>query len=246
MSQQPVIVVFGCGAPSRFSPSVLGSGVGGHAVRIAAEKGYSVRAVARNPAKYQDAYKDLPTVQVVQGDVTKPETLGECLKEATCAIFAAQAADDASAFDVDRDGLVNVAKECVKANCKLVVISSVFVSPKHYWNPVRGLLNTVIKWRMMDAKWQGEEAVRKMEGLKYTIIRPGTLVDKPHLTNEFKLGQGDATFFARFPIPKADVGKVAIAAATDAASDNVTFELAGSDSKNPVTVEGIFNGLKKD
>jgi len=238
--------VFGCGAPSRFSPSLLGLGVGGHAIRVAAEKGYTVRAVARNPAKYQDSYKDLQTVSVCKGDVTNSESVAECVKDATCAIFAVQASDDSTAFAVDRDGLVVVAKECLKANCKLVVISSVWVSPKHYLNPLRGVMNTVVKWRMMDAKWQGEVAVREMKGLRYTIIRPGALNDKPALTNEYKIGQGDATLFAVHAIPKVDVAKVAIAAATDLASDQVTFELAGSSSSKPATVEGIFADLKKD
>ena len=246
MAENPTIVVFGCGAPSKFSPSFLGFGVGGHAVKIAAEEGYTVRAVARTPAKYQDFYKDLPTVTVVKGDVTNAESVAECVKGATCAIFAVQASDDASAFSVDRDGLILVAKECQKVKCKLVVISSVWVSPKHYFNPVRGILNIFIKWRMMDAKWQGEQAIRKIEGLRYTIIRPGSLTDAAPLTNEYKIGQGDGTFFAIHSIPKVDVARVAIAAATDPASDQVTFEMAGSTSTKPATVEGIFAGLNKD
>ena len=246
MSATPTIVVIGCGAPSKFSPSKLGFGVGGHAIRYASQKGYNVRAVARNPAKYEQFYKDLPNVTLVKGDVTDAASIAECVKGATAVIFAAQASDNVSAFEVDRDGLVVVAKECQKANCKLVVISSVFVTPKHYFNPVRGFLNTVVKWRMMDAKWEGEEAVRKMEGLRYTIIRPGTLTDNPPLENEYKIGQGDALLFASKGIPKEDVGKIAVAAAVDPASDNVTFEVAGSSSKNPVTTEGIFAGLHKD
>jgi len=242
----PTIVVMGLGAPTKFSPSQAGSGVGGHAVRVAAAKGYNVRAMARNPSKYADFYKDLSNVTMVKGDVSDSASIAECVKDATCAIFAVQAADDASARQIDRDGLILVAKECLKANCKLIVISSVFVSPKHWFNPMRGFLNTVVKWRMMDAKWEGEEAIRAMKGLKYTIIRPGSLNDQPALENEYKVGQGDGLLFASHPIPRIDVAKVAVAAAVDPSSDNVTFELAGSKSKNPATVEGIFNGLKKD
>ena len=236
----------GCGAPSRFSPTSIGLGVGGHAIRVAAQKGYNVRAMARNPAKYADSYKEFPNVSLVQGDVTKPETLAECLKGATAVIFAVQAADDATAQQVDRDGLINTAKECARANCKLVVITSVYTSPRQYYNPLRVLFNTLVKWRMMDAKWEGEQAVRAEPGLKYTIIRPGALTDKPALPNEYKLGQGDHALFPMYSIPREDVGRIAVAACVDPASDNVTFELAGSTSKKPATVDGIFNGLKKD
>jgi nucleoside-diphosphate-sugar epimerase len=242
----PVIVVFGLGAPTKGSPSILGRGVGGHAVCVASERGFTVRAVARSPAKYEALFKDLPGVSVVKGDVTNVASVAECLQGATAAIFSVQAADDVSAFEIDRDALILVAKECLKANCKLVVISSVFVSPKHYLNPLRGFLNTIVKWRMMDAKWQGEEAVRGMKGLKFTIIRPGGLTDKEALKNEYKIGQGDGLMFARFTIPKVDVGRVAVAACVDPASDNTTFELAGSSSTKPATVEGIFAGLKQD
>lgn len=246
MASQTTIVVMGVGAPTKFSPTPLGNGVGGHAVRFAAKQGYNVRVLARNPAKYADTFKDYPTVTIVQGDVTKPETVAECIKGASAAIFAVQAPDDATAFQVDRDGLIVVAKECASASCKLVVISSVFVSPKHYFNPVRGLLNTVVKWRMMDAKWEGEQAVRAMKDLRYTIIRPGTLNDNKALENEYKIGQGDGLFFAVKPIPREDVGKVAVQACVDAASDQTTFELAGSSSKKPVSLEGLFTGLHKD
>jgi len=145
---------------------------------------------------------------------------------------------------VDRDGLINVAKECAKANCKLVVISSALVSPHNYLNPIRFMLNRVFKWGVMDAKWQGEQEVRKTEGLRYTIIRPGQLSDSKLPVNEFKVGQGDAGLFASKPISKESVGHMAVTAAVDPESEQVTIEVAGASEQH--TIEGMFNGLKKD
>ena len=241
-----VLVVFGLGAPSKFSPSILGSGVGGHAAREAGKLGMTVRAVARNPDKYSECFKDSPGVTLVKGDVTDAESVAECLKDANACIFAVQAADGVSAMAIDRDAAILVAKECAKVNCKFILISSVYVSAKHRFNPLRMILNTFVKWNMMDAKLESEEAIRKMQGLRYTIIRPGSLVDKPAVTNEYKIGQGDRLSFPTIPIPKVDVGKVAVACVTDPESDNVTFELAGSSSKNVQTVTGLFSKLKKD
>ncbi|KAH9261867.1 hypothetical protein BASA81_000523 [Batrachochytrium salamandrivorans] len=243
MSTTVDLVVFGLGAPSKFSPSVLGSGVGGHAARIALEQGLSVRAVARNPDKYRSLYPE--ALELVQGDVTDRASVAKCLEQAKACVFAVQAADGTSAFEVDHLALVQVAEECVRLNIKLVVISSVYVSPKHWLNPVRAALNRMVKWGMMDAKWEGEQAVRKMAGLRYTIIRPGTLNDKGPLPNEYKVGQGDGLLFPALPIPKVDVGRIAVAAAVDPASDCLTLEVAGSSSKRPATVQNLFNGLKR-
>lgn len=248
MSSSAVVdlVVFGLGAPSKFSPSILGSGVGGHAARIAAEQGLSVRAVARNPAKYEALFPFGGKVSLVQGDVTNRESVVSALTGAKACLFAVQAADSATADEVDRDALALVAEECAKAQCKLVVISSVFVSPKHRFNPLRIMFNTIVKWNMMDAKWEGEQRVRATQGLKYVIIRPGALNDAAPLENEYKIGQGDALTFAIYPIPKIDVGRIAVAAAVDENCYGVAFEIAGSKSPNKATVQGLFDGLKKD
>ena len=241
----PTIVVIGCGAPSRFSPTIPGFGVGGHAVKIASEKGYNVRAVARNPDKYAQYYKDMPNVTMCKGDVKDAASIAECVKDATCCLFAAQSNDNVSVYDIDRDGLLIVAKECLKANCKLVVISSVYVSPKHYLNPLRFFFNRVVKWSMMDAKWEGEQAIRKLQGLKYTIIRPPRLTNDPELRNAYQVTQGDNFWIGLRKIPKVDVAKVAVAACVDPATDNTTFEVADSSSKLPQTTIGIFGKLKK-
>lgn len=238
------LVVFGLGAPSKFSPSVLGSGVGGHAARIALEQGLSVRAVARSPDKYRALYPE--ALELVQGDVTDRASVARSLEHAKACVFAAQAADGVSSYDVDFRALVLVGEECQRLNVKLVVISSLFVSPKHWLNPLRMVFNRVVKWGMMDAKWDGEQAVRKMAGLRYTIIRPGMLVDKDPLPTECKIGQGDGLLFARLPIPKADVGRIAVAAAVDPKSDRLTLEVAGSSSKKPAAFQALFDGLKQD
>jgi len=91
----------------------------------------TVRAVARDPAKYQAFYADMPRVTVVRGDVTKPDTLPDVLRGATAAVFAAQAPDGVPCEAVDRDGCINVAKACHELGVKLIVVSSVWVSPKH-------------------------------------------------------------------------------------------------------------------
>lgn len=241
----PKLVVFGLGWSTTGSTTTPGFGVGGHCVRIASEKGWEVLAVARTPSKYRGFYSEMKGVTVVEGDVSRPETLVALLRGADAAVFAAQAADGISAKEVDRDGCINLAKECEKQGVKLIVVSSVGVSRKHPIHPIRFLLNRIIKWGMMDAKWEAEEYVRRHTKVRHTIIRPGQLVNGAGTTNKLDISQADSLMFGGSALSKADVAKICVAAAADPLSDYVTFEVQSSKSTEPLSLD-IFSALKKD
>lgn len=240
-----MLVVLGLGSPTKFSPSLLGAGVGGHAARTATAHGISVRAVARNPEKYAGCFPE--GVQVVKGDVNDEAGMREVLKGAKAVIFAVQAADDATARSVDCDGLVRVAKVCVELNVKLVVISSMLVSPKNRFHPIRGVLNWFVKSSMMDAKFEGEEACRKMPGLRYVVVRPSGLTDGED-KHKYQFNQGDSPFFGYYSISRKDVGALAVAAAFDDESDRVTCEVMGGKASTPEQkdLKGVFAKMIKD
>ena len=245
----PTVAVFGLGWPTYGSPSRKGFGVGGWAVRAASEMGFSrVRAVARSPDKYAGFYAGMPNVEVVAGDVTKPETLGAVLDGMDAAIFAVQAPDGVSVDEVDRDGLINLAKECEARAVKLIVITAVGVSPKHAWNPVRLIMHVFIKARYYTAKWESEEYVRKQtKKTRWTIIRPGMLSEGDYSPHRVEISQADAVLFGFRAVSKADVGKLAAAAVADPASDFTTFEVqGGTKALGASTFSGLFAGLKKD
>jgi nucleoside-diphosphate-sugar epimerase len=247
-SSQPTIVVFGLGAPSKFSPSILGRGVGGMVLREGAkENGWQMKGVARNPDKYKEAFTDVPNVQLIKGDVTNSASIAECLAGATACVFSVQAPDDKTAYEVDRDAVMLVAKECEKAGgIKFILISSILVSKKNRFNPIRGLLNTVVKWGMMDAKFEGEEFVRKQCKVRHTIIRPSGLTDGDSCNCMLTFNQGDSNFFGLKSMSKLDVAKVVIAAIKDPASDYTTFEVMGPKTSSPMSFEGVFTTMKKD
>jgi len=107
-------------------------------------------------------------------------------------------------------------------------------------------LHATIKARMLSTKWEAEEFVRHQTKVRHTIIRPGALSEGEPSKRAFTLSQRDATLFGWRPIAKADVGRLAVAAALDPASDCVTFEvMGGADAGVPVTLD-VFGGLKKD
>lgn len=243
---QTTVVVFGLGAPSYGSPTKLGHGVGGYAVRHAAAAGYTVRAVARDPSKYSAIFSSVPGVELVKGDVTDAVSTEAAVRGANAAIFAVQAPDGLPATAVDRDGLIVLAKACQEAGAKLIVISSVLVEPRNRFHPIRLLLNSgLVKSGMMDAKFAGEEFVREKVKTRHTIIRPAGLSDGGPSTTEWAISQGDSSFPGWRSISKTDVARIAVAAVSDRASDYTTFEVNGGSSRRPVTLE-VFSKLKKD
>lgn len=242
-----LLVVFGLGAPYRGNPTILGKGIGGHTVRLASDQGLAVRAVARSVTKYESSFAGLKNVTLVQGDVTSRESVHACLQGAKYCLFAAHASQPGvQASRIAKDALSIVAEECLEAKCKLVVISSCLVSPKHRFNPIRGFFNAILKPGMMDAKFAGEEFLRKLEGLDYVVIRPGSLSDGAELKTVYKIGQSDTMSFALLPIPKIDVAKIVLAAFQDEQCTRMTMEVAASFSKAPATLKGLFDGLKRD
>lgn len=82
-------------------------------------------------------------------------------------------------FPLQGVGNVVEASKVVGGVGRIVLVSSCLVTPANKFHPLRILLN-ITKWRLMDNKFEGEEALRKA-GVSYTIIRPGGLTDKPQL-----------------------------------------------------------------
>lgn len=141
------------------------------------EEGKSVRAVVRNPKKYEGKFGN---VEVVQADVTDLNSLKLAFSGCKGVIFAASASSykgSGGPFEVDYQGIDNTAAAAAGVGVEhLVMISSRFVNPVNRFNPIRIILNN-IKYSLMDYKFEGEQILRKrVHNIDYTIVRPGGLV----------------------------------------------------------------------
>jgi nucleoside-diphosphate-sugar epimerase len=132
--------------------------------------------------------------------VTKLENLSSSLasaiKDSSSVIFAASASKEGgNPNQVDKQGLVNVAKLCIANKVpRLVIVSSGAVTKP--FSPVYLFLN--LFGGIMKAKNEGESEVRRLysspeaKGLGYTIVRPGGLTeDPPRGVQAIELNQGD-------------------------------------------------------
>eukprot|EP00898_Chlorokybus_atmophyticus_P003703 jgi/Chlat1/4333/Chrsp29S04488 len=231
--------------------AVVGAGgkTGSLCVQEALRHGYRARAVVRDPSKYAGKFE--PDAEVVAGDVKSPATLSQALDGAKGVIFAASAASYFDAYNVDYKGLeavANAAKE--RGLDRVVVVSSMLVTPKNRWNPIRLILNNV-KWGLMDNKFRGEEALRK-SGVPYTIVRPGGLSDDPPKgLGAVKVLQGD-TGSGGGRISRADVAKVCVEALAEPTAKNITLEIMGKpgvqevSAADMVTPSAFFSTLATD
>ena len=170
-------------------------------VKILGEQGYKVRAMVRDKAKASSLGAG---VEVVEADVTKPETLGGALKGATYLISTVGATSPAppnNPENVDFKGVVNLTDAAKTAGIKhFVLMSSIGAGdtkPETMLNKVFGM---VLMW-----KGKGEDHLRK-SGVPYTIVRPGGLADCEPVKVGLKIGAITEEMQGR--ICRSDVGLI--------------------------------------
>ena len=159
---------------------VIGGGQSGRPMaRILVEQGYDVRVMVRDPARATGLPEQ---AQVVQGDVTKPDSLGAGLSGANYVISTIGApcyrdkspAPGERPEDVDYLGIANLAKAARAAGIRQVVLlSAIGAGVSDPENGLNKLCNMVLDW-----KGKGEAALRE-SGVPYTVVRPGGLKPFP-------------------------------------------------------------------
>ena len=139
---------------------------------------------------------------------------------------------------IDRDGVIRLARAAKAAGVEtFVLISSLGVThPEHPLNKYG---------RVLDMKLAGEEAVRKLygeAGFRYTILRPGGLLNSPAFRHELCFETGDRISGS---ISRGDVAEAAIISLWHPKAENRTFELinAAEEEVAQSSLEGFFDAL---
>jgi NADH dehydrogenase len=137
--------------------------VGGNIRRALAER--PLRLLAREPGEVRDIDIENTRVEVVQGDVTRPETLRGAMEncEAVIHLVAVIEEEGRQTFDnVIRQGTVNVVAEAKRAGIDRFLHMSAL-----------GTRNDP-RFGYFEAKWQAEQAVAQ-SGIPWTIFRPSVM-----------------------------------------------------------------------
>ncbi|GLI61952.1 hypothetical protein VaNZ11_004514 [Volvox africanus] len=210
--------------------------------RLLAVSDLPTRAIVRDPTKLAAALEPSDKLQIIQGDVTNPASLREVLQGARGVIFAAAGKGYWSAADVDFKGVQNVAEVAKDVGVeRVVLVSSMLVTRKHWLHPLRILLNN-LRFGLMDNKLKGEAALRD-SGIEHTIVRPGGLGSGPGGQCTFVAGQGDVMSLGN--INRADVAAVCVEALTNPGAKNITLELAAKPGPPEVGYEAGLKHLWK-
>ncbi|GIL51341.1 hypothetical protein Vafri_7348 [Volvox africanus] len=206
--------------------------------RLLAVSDLPTRAIVRDPTKLAGALEPSDKLQIVHGDVTNPASLREVLQGARGVIFAAAGKGYWSAADVDFKGVQNVAEVAKDVGVeRVVLVSSMLVTRKHWLHPIRILLNN-LRFSLMDNKLKGEAALRD-SGIEHTIVRPGGLGSGLGGQCTFVAGQGDVMPLGN--INRADLAAVCVEALTNPGAKNITLELI---AKPGISEGGYEEGLK--
>jgi uncharacterized protein YbjT (DUF2867 family) len=180
---------------------------------------YSVRALARAAAN-----ATLPRqegLEIVEADLTAPESLERALSRATFLISAIGSKKPFSSKEnnaVDNMGNQNLAKAALKMGLQhMVVISSIGAGDSRC---AINLLFRLLMTPVLRMKEKSEEFIRGC-GINYTIIRPGGLSDK-ELTGKVSFGEGGKISGM---ISRQEIAKVCVDALSTPTMKNRTFEV---------------------
>jgi uncharacterized protein YbjT (DUF2867 family) len=209
-------------------------------VKILQDQGYKVRLAVRDKSKVTDAGAG---VEVVESDVTKPESLPPVLKGATYVIStigATGAEPPNNAENVDNKGIISLVDASKAAGVKhFVLMSSIGAgdtNPETFLNKRFGM---VLMW-----KGKGEEHLRK-SGLPYTIVRPGGLTNCDAAGKVgLKIGPAGSNYQGR--ICRADVGLVMADALTNKNAAGKTVETINDEGAAVTAWKNSWAGVPKD
>ncbi len=202
---------------------VFGStgGIGAQVVAQALAAGHHVTAVARRP----EAVVAQPgRLEVIRGDVLKPETIREAIS-AKDAVISAVGVHDRAPTRVYSQGAANVIGAMQAARVRrLICISATGLDPGPLW---QRLIAKPILWALLKEMYidlLNMETVLEHSPVDWTILRPPALTNGPR-TGKFQVGINQHLRKC-FSISRADVADYIVTHLCDPLTFRSTLEIA--------------------
>jgi uncharacterized protein YbjT (DUF2867 family) len=176
-----------------------------------------------------------PEVELIVGDVLKPETFTRSLSDCTVLLSATGARptfNPSAPFLVDYQGtknLVDAAK--IHGIQHFVLVSSLCVSK--FFHPLN------LFWLILLWKRQGEKYLQN-SGLTYTIVRPGGLKNEDN-SDRIIMSSADTLF--QGSIPRQKVAQVAVTALIEPSSHNKIVEIIAQADADVKTFTELFSSV---
>ncbi|HTR04949.1 MAG TPA: SDR family oxidoreductase [Thermoanaerobaculia bacterium] len=228
-------------SPPRMTVLVVGAtgSIGRLVVEEAVRRGDVVRALVRDERK---ARRLGPGVEMVVGDLTRPDTLAPAVDGVDAIVFThgSDGGGKAGAEKVDYGGVRNVLAALGTRSARIALMTAIGVTDRE------GDYNR--RTEAHDWKRRGERLVRA-SGLPYTIVRPGWFDYNEPDEHRLELLQGDRRH-AGDPsdgaVARRQLAQVLVASLGSEAALGKTFELVAATGPAPHDLEAEFRGLAAD
>lgn len=206
--------------------------------RLITEAGHDAIGIVRNPAHVSDVEQTGARALVADLEQLGEDELALRLRGVDAVVFAAGAGPHSGAerkLSVDRDAAVLLAEAAVRLDIERFVMISAMGTDAY--DPERAKLpaqdeDDVFQVHLR-AKAEADANVR-MRRFRWTIVRPGGLLDTPP--------QGTVTVGRTVPrgsIPRADVAAVVLHALLDDSAIGKQFEVTSGDTPIPAALNAL-------
>lgn len=214
--------------------------------RLLHRQGQRVRVLARDRGRALTLFDS--SVQVLEGDVTKPQTLGPSVEGTKHVIFTAGCrsgypARESQVKAVEYEGVLNTltaARQLGFAGRFLYMNSSGLTTPSLFAKFLNLWKGNTLVWRR-----RVEDQIRA-SGLDYTIIRTGVLLNRPGGQHLINMTQQSLPLSFRYRIARADVAELFVAALDHPKTIRATFEAVWGQRGQPEALRSLLNRVVTD
>jgi uncharacterized protein YbjT (DUF2867 family) len=213
--------------------------IGRLVVEEAGRRGHAVRALVRDSRKAPGLADD---VEIVIGDLTRPDTLTPAVEGVDAIVFAhgSDGGGKAGAERVDYGGVCNVLAALGDRSVRIALMTAIGVTDRE------GDYNR--RTEAHDWKRRGERLVRA-SGLPYTIVRPGWFDYNKSDEHRLVLLQGDRRHAGNPSdgvVARRQIAEVLVASLTSEGALHKSFELVAEKGPAPQDFEALFATLDAD
>jgi nucleoside-diphosphate-sugar epimerase len=181
-------------------------------------------------------------VEIVNGKIQSTSDIARAVKGCEAVISALGSSSysgESSPAEVDRDGVMRLVDESVKAGVKhFGLVSSLGVTK--WYHPLNLFAGVLQK------KWEAEEHVREVfskQSLSYTIVRPGGLKDGEPLQHKLHVDTGDRLWSGW--INRSDVAELLVLSLWLDKAKNKTFEVINETEQEQSGLEQYYELLSE-
>ena len=214
-------------------------------VQLLLRDGYRVRVLARNPA--QATVRLGSTVEIIPGDLTRPETLPRAVQGITHVVFTAGVAvgpaREKLIIATEYEGVLKTLAAARQEGFsgRFLYMTSIGVTRAS----LTGAFLNLVKGHTLHWRRRVEEELRA-SGVDYTIIRAGFLLNSPGGKRAIELSQAALPLAPKYRIARADVAETFVEALKRPSTSRTTFDVVWGRGSGQEAWDLLFGRLKPD